>query len=205
MDQFEEWNARFPRGVGAPHRCPLANESVFLFEQVTTPRPAASYFGIWHWYQDAAQLKAHLMFVVMPDMAAMWLGEGATVLNTMRQPLSTTLAGANEEWRDDLEFFQELAAQLDAVSGNTNQEVAHSLEKVTAAFTDRFGRTPTWDLGLTVISNTLAAGTFLYERNVDPVGTGTSKSEWLDLCRRAGPDKQASSRVAAAFEAADEF
>lgn len=209
MDVFEDWNARFPRGEGAQHRSALTLDSVFLFEQVTSPRPSPSYFGTWHWYENAVQLKAHLLNVVMPDMASTWLSEGAMGMQVMRQPLSATLDDAMDEWGEDLAFFRAVAVDLERATGTTNEELAREIQAVMQRFTDRFGRTPTWDLALSVFPSTVEAGAYLYERNPNAVAEGADEdlpeSGWLALCRKAGVDEEASAGIAAVFEAADEF
>ena len=209
MDVFDDWDERFPRGHGVCYRSALTPDSVFLFEQVTSPRPNPAYFGTWHWYENAAQLKAHLLNIVMPDMASSWLSEGALGIHARRQPLLMTLDSAMDEWGDDLEFFRALAEDLERSTGTTNEELAQQIQAVTQRFSDRFGRTSTWDLALEVLPSTVEAGAYLFERNANAVhegaGEDVTESEWLDVCGRAGTDEKASLRVTEAFTAADEF
>ena len=209
MDVFEDWDARFPRGEGIRHRSALTNDSVFLFEQLTSPRPSTAYFGTWHWYENALQLKAHLMNVVMPDMASTWLSEGALGLHVIRQPLQATLDDAMEDWDEDLDLFRRVAEGLAGATGGTNKALAQQIQAVTRMFTERFGQTPTWDLGLTVFTTTVEAGAFLFERSPEvvtgEVGQDCTRETWLNVCGRAGSESEASALVTAVFDGADEL
>lgn len=209
METFQTWNERFPRGEGVQHRSSLTPDSVFLFEQVTSPLPSASYFGTWHWYENAEQLRAHLLNVVLPDMASIWLSEGALGLHVMRQTLNETLDDAMEEWGDDVEFFRQRADDLVRADADTNEALALTIEAIARSFTSRFGQTRTWDLALTAFPTAVAAGAFLYDRSpgvvVDDLGDELPESVWLTLCGEAGASDKASDQVLSAFEGADEF
>jgi hypothetical protein len=210
MDAFEDWNSRFPRGAETQHRTlALTEDSVFLFEQTTAPRPQPIYFGTWNWYDNAYQLQAHLLQVVMPDMASAWMSEGSLGLQVMRQPLIKTIDDASEEWEEDVEFFRELAIDIEQASGPTSYELACELQEITDRFSRKYGRTPTWDLSLTVLPSTPAAGTYLFDRNpelvMDSNGTPISRAEWLHFCAQAPTDTGAAQTVLTVFDAADEF
>jgi hypothetical protein len=207
---FEDWNSRFPRGSGEQHRVgPLGPDSVFLFQQVTSPRPSTSYFGTWHWYENAIQLKAHLLNVVMPDLSSTWLSEGALGLHVMRQPLAETLADADADWAEDLEIFQQLAESVEGASGQSNEDLAQRIQAMAQKFSARFGSTPTWDLSLTVFTSTIDAGRFLHERSPESLsgsdGGHLALDEWLALCKRSSTDLMTSAQVELAFASADEF
>ena len=206
MDVFDDWNDRFPRGGGTDHQLgPLTEDSVFMRQGVTAPRPAVSYWSAWSWYENALQLRGHLSFVVLPDMAALWLNEGSVGLNTPRLTLTETISSASSANQTDVDFFAGLAHDLETASAATNHELALKLEALAIAFTERFGRTPTWDLFIEIFPSDAAAGSFLFDEDPDGFntsdGTEMSREEWLRLCERALTDAEASRIVEETLQA----
>lgn len=210
MDAFTDWNTRFPRGEGTDHQVgPLTPDSIFMFQSVTAPRPQPAHWGAWNWYENALQLRAHLLYVVFPDLAATWLSEGPLGLHTMRQPLAATIDDALDEWADDKDFFDRLAHDLETATGPTNHALAVELQRITAAFTDRYGRTPTWDLTVTVYPTIAEAAANLYDRDPDnitsPDGEPMTKTAWIELCQAAEADPAVSAHVEDTFRDAFEL
>ncbi|HAM23077.1 MAG TPA: hypothetical protein DCQ04_12565 [Actinobacteria bacterium] len=208
MDVFDDWNDRFPRGEDADHRVgPLTEDSVFLFQSVTAPLPSGAHWGSWSWYENSLQLRAHLLYVALPDMAATWLNEGAVGLNADRQPLAATIAGAADGWGEDKHFFEELAHDLETSAGATNRDLATEMQQLARQLTERFGRTRTWDLRMQVFPSVTDAGAFLFDKDpeaiTDVAGNPISRSEWLLLCERAAVDRDAGRQVEDTF--ADAF
>ena len=210
MDPFTDWNARFPRGEGTEHQTgPLTPDSVFMFQSVTAPRPSAAHWGVWNWYENALQLRAHLLFVVFPDLAATWLSEGSLGLQTMRQPLTVTVADALPEWGEDKQFFETMAHDLEVAVGSSNRALAADLQRIAHTFTERFGQTPTWDMRLEVFTNIEEAAANLYDRDSGGItgvdGQDITREEWFSLCQEASVNKEVSSHVETTFRDAFEF
>lgn len=209
MDVFDDWNNRFPRGEETDHRTgPLTEDSVFLFQSVTAPRPSGAHWGSWSWYENALQLRAHLLYVVLPDMAATWFNEGASGLHADRQMLAATVANAADDREEDKRFYEEIAHDLETAVGATNRDLAAEVQRVARRFTERFGRTRTWDLNIQVFPSVMDAGAFLFDADpemfIDGAGNRMSRSEWLRLCERATADadagRQVEDKFASAFE-----
>lgn len=210
MDVFDDWNHRFPRGEDTNHRTgPLTEDSVFLFQSVTAPLPSGAHWGSWSWYKNALQLRAHLLYVVLPDMAATWLNDSGSGLYDARVPLSDTVANATGDRVEDIRFFEGLAHDLEPSVGANNRDLAVELQDLARRFTARFGRTPTWDLKLEVFTSVVEAGDFLFDRSPESItntaGEGIERADWHALCERAPVDADISHNIEGLFENAFEL
>ena len=208
VDVFSDWNSRFPRGEGVDHRSsPLTPDSVLMRQGVGSPRPQPTYWASWSWYENAIQVRAHLLYVVLPDMAALWLNEGSFGLNSPRVPFAETISSSTSGNETDRQYLIELANELSQASAPTNHELALQLQELAAGFTERFGRTPTWDLQIEVFPSVPEGGAFLFDENPDEFTVGNnnvvSRDEWLALCQEASIDGEASRVVEQKF--ADSF
>lgn len=176
---------------------------------MTAPLPSGAHWGSWSWYENAPQLRAHLLYVVLPDMAATWLNEGGSGLYAARLPLAATVANAADDWLEDKRFLDGLAHDLETSVGATSRDLASELQQVARQFTERFGRTRTWHLSIQVFPSVIDAGAFLFDRDpemiTDVAGDGINRSEWLELCERATVDPGAGTQVEDTFADASEF
>lgn len=153
-------------------------------------------FGYWQWFSDARQLAGYLHHAGLPGMLSIWFCQQQWDMRYGDRPLGSReiLAGALEHGYlvEDVPYVEGLLDRLeDPAVGGTGQTL-EAVEEVTRAFTERFGRTRTWNLVLRVATSAEGAGTAIAKRlgwdeayGPEELDEPFDLEHWLDLCRAA--------------------
>lgn len=202
---FEAWNKVYAPPVHAGIDKPLAPGSVFLFESVMLPHFQVSPSG-WDWFDSPRDLAGYLLHVGLPDLAGWWFDQTTTFGGPpKRLPLGETVAWAAEATDVDPEdqaFFLALAEALKSLLAGTAPVRFEDVAKVVERFSARFNKDGHWMI-LETYPDAVAAGTAVFDRHDEVASPATgeelTRSEWLELCKRAGADAATGQVVRAVF------
>lgn len=175
---------------------PITPGAVFVFGRVLLPCFQLAPSG-WEWLDSPRDLADYLLHVALPDLAGWWFDTTAD-----RLPLEDTIAAAAQPDPEERILFEALGADLRALLAEPGPVPFGAVAAITGRFSTWFGAAAN-GMTLEVYPDAVCAGAALFDRSEDPAdpqtGEALSRTEWLDLCKRAGVDAATGHLVAAVF------
>ncbi len=217
---FGYWQARFPEKQNGEWCRPrsVAGDSVFVFASTTAPLPCASHYGWWQWFETVEEAFGYVRHVLMPEMFELWLVRQDWDKDTDTLTEATGLLNRADKagvFPDDIPVMRVLIAELDQAIQSDEATMRESLRGVAKRFSERWGRTRTWDLSFDLYCGPEEAGAELYDRGCvgewfdeeecetdeDRAARERERTEWFETCASAASGDEASGeRVANQFE-----
>lgn len=189
---LEYWQDRTPPAEYVPVQGEVGPDSVYLFTSTTSPLPAASFFGYWQWFADPAELVDYLRCAGVPDMLDIWFERrGFNDPSPRIDPrLALEEASAKGFRTEDIPICERVLDVLDQADHAAPSEALAGATQACDLFTDRFGRTGTWDLKLAVFPDAVAAGMRVFSDGF----VALPADEWRALSRAAMDGDNAAAR-----------
>ena len=173
------WQNRTPTAEYAPVQGDVVPNSVYLLTSTTSPLPAASFFGYWQWFDSPAELVDYLRCAGVPDMLDIWFERhGPNDASPRIDPRQVLIeASAKGLLTEDIPVCERVLDVLDQAAQAAPSEAMAGATHACAIFSERFGRTGTWDLQLVVFPDATAAAANVLEDSLAPLPA----DEWRAL------------------------
>ena len=204
---FTEWKnivENGGRGLDGPFNdSPLTKDSIYLWNQMSTPLPDGSTHGTWGVFPEPKALAGFLRYIVLPIFFEIWLVREEWDDDPERFIKAEELFAMAEKtgkcrYIEDVPFMKPLIATLDALMDRSNEEVTRGLADVAEKFNYRWEDTSTWCFKIEIHENPVSVGKEIFNcvaEDLEPdyivEEFGMSEDAWMKICRSALEDESA--------------
>jgi len=209
---FEEWKQIYEQtqcGLGSPFdNIPLSEDSIFLWNQISTPLPAGGTNGVWGIFPEPKALAGYLRYIALPFFFGIWLvreewDDDSEKLIPAEEMFDIAEQPGKCRYSEDIPTMRTLIAELDALMDKDSESIKGGIIKIVNKFNERWEEAPTWSFKLEAYEDTVSVGKEIFNRVAEDVDDeyvadefGMTQVTWMDICQNALVDTSAYNQFA---------